>query len=69
MTATFDERRYAGSHWKNSSKGTCAHCGGPISHGLMGNPYKRKVPPCLAPKPVEKIARDLPRRTPEGRFA
>lgn len=44
----YDPRRYAGAAWKNSSKGTCPHCGGPRSHGMMGNPDKRKVPPCLA---------------------
>lgn len=61
MTEPYDERRYAGSHFKNSAKGRCPHCGAPISHGLKGNPAKRKVPPCLKPYSPGKLATALPR--------
>ena len=48
MRKPYDPAMYAGSRWKNSNKGTCPHCGQPISHGLQGNPWNRRVPPCLA---------------------
>lgn len=51
MRGAFDPSTYRGSRWKNSRKGTCPFCGLPISHGMQGNPYTRKTPPCLRPVP------------------
>lgn len=62
MAETYDPREHAGSRWKNSRIGTCEHCGRPISHGLYGNPYQRKVPPCLVAPTAGRRAAALPRR-------
>lgn len=66
-TTSWDPKGYRGSRWKNSTHGLCPLCGQPLSHGLRGDPTKRKVPPCLRPKTAGQIAATLPQRSREDR--